>query len=88
MMAGRYLGFDEGPGSKGEYASREGGRELPCVILSQNLLSIASVTVDWSQPSHKLSASPGFKRREFHSTWWWPSLVAQLVKNLPAMWEA
>ena len=38
------------------------------MILSQNLLSITSVTLDWSQPSHKLSAPPGFKRRELHST--------------------
>ena len=38
------------------------------MILSQNLLNITSVTLDWSQPSHKLSVPPGFKRKELHST--------------------
>ena len=57
------------------------------MILPQNLLNITSVTLGWSQPSHKLSAPPGFKRRELHSTLW-ASLVAQLVENLPAMRES
>ena len=58
------------------------------MILSQNLLSIIPVTLDWSQPSHKLSAPPDSKEGNYTQLCWWASLVAQLVENLPAMRES
>ena len=47
--------------------------------------NIISAVIQWSK---QLQAQQGLREEEAHFTsQWWASLVAQLVKNLPAMWE-
>ena len=46
---------------------------------------ITSAVIQWSK---QLQAQQGLREEETHFTsQWWASLVAQLVKNLPAMWK-